>query len=220
MPVTASFHLTRYARVRDGMPHMAFDRPLLRVVPGLRFAKLLGTGRGDSMTLGADLRRWAMFAVWEDEPALDAFLAGHPIAARWNAAADHVSHRLRPLRWHGRWGGVDPFAGAEPGETDGRVAVLTRATIRPRALPAFYRAIPAVTGAEFSVAIGEWPVARQATFSIWKPEALRAYRRSHREVIRRTREGDWYAEELFARFAISSATRDAPSMTSGSPPPG
>lgn len=190
MPVSASFHLTRYTRVRDGMPHMWFDRALLRDAPGLRFWKLMGT---------PDPRQWAMFAVWEDEPNLPA-----PIARRL-AGADHREWRLEPIRWHGTWGGVDPFAGAEPATADGRVAVLTRAAIRPRSLVAFQRATPKVPGA---ILAGEWPIARQATFSEWEStEALQAFRRSHRDVIRRTREGDWYSEELFARFRISSATR-------------
>ena len=186
----ATFHLTRYARVRDGMPHMWFDRALLRDAPGLRFWKLLGT---------PDPRQWAMFAVWEDEPALP-----EPIAQRL-AAADHREWRLRPIRWHGTWDGVDPLAGAEPVEPDGAVAVFTRATVRVRSWREFRRATPTVPG---SYLAGEWPVLRQATFSAWESaEALQAFRRSHADVIRATREGDWYSEELFARFAISSATR-------------
>ena len=183
----ATFHLTRYDRVRDGMPHMWFDRALLKEVPGLRFWRLLGT---------PDPRQWAMFAVWEEEPRLP-----DAIAKRLASASERREWRLRPVRWHGTWGGVDPFAGAEPAEAEGPIAVFTRASIRPRSLLAFHRATPTVPGA---VLAGEWPIARQATFSVWdSAEALHAFRRGHRDVIRRTREGDWYSEELFARFAIS-----------------
>ncbi len=193
---------------------MAFDRPVLAGTGGLRFARLLGTGRGAALSLGADLRRWGLFAVWEDDAALDRFLAESAVPAGWREAGQETwSVRLRYAGGHGRWGGRDPFGGItpvvlSPGE---RVAVLTRATIRPRRLVRFYRAVPAVDHALASadgclraVGIGEWPVARQATFSLWRDTAaIRdfAFRAGpHRTVINRTREEDWYAEECFARF--------------------
>jgi hypothetical protein len=193
---------------------MGLDRPVLARTPGLEFWRLLGTGRGASMTLGADLRRWALFAVWEDERALERFLRSSPIPARWDAlAAERYDVRLEPVRAHGAWGGANPLAGASaaPLDDDEPVAVLTRATIRPRRLATFYRSILAPSqrlsdapGVLASVGVGEWPLARQATFSLWSSvAAVKDYAYAsgaHRAVVERTRAGDWYSEELFARF--------------------
>ncbi len=61
-------------------------------------------------------------------------------------ASETWTVRLGYAGGHGQWGGRDPFEGmtaqaVAPGQ---RVAVLTRAAIRPRRLVRFYRAVPAV----------------------------------------------------------------------------
>src|SRR4051794_41510474 len=56
---------------------MARDRRHLRRTPGLRFAKLLGTGDGRTFTVrDADPLHWGLLAVWDEPGAARAFEAG------------------------------------------------------------------------------------------------------------------------------------------------
>jgi hypothetical protein len=215
----ASFHLVteRSGRALAALAHLALDRPALRRTDGLRFFRLLGTGRGSSTSLSADLRRTALFAVWNDESALDRFLACAALAERWAAAAETFTVRLRGLGGHGRWRGVDVLADLVSGDDRGPVAVLTRAEVRLRHWPRFVRAARPVSAATQRasgllavVGVGEAPVGRQATFSLWASmaaaTAFAAHDRDHAEVVRRTRAEGWYGEELFARFEPYAAT--------------
>jgi len=113
---------------------------------------------------------------------------------------------------HGEWGGEQPFDPVE-GTVDGPIAVITRATIKPRFLWHFWRFVAPVaaslTGYRerlMSVGIGEWPIFMQATFSVWTNKAAMldyAYKNpQHRAVVDRTRKLGWYKEELFARFEV------------------
>lgn len=211
------------------MVRFVTDRRRLAATPGLRFARQMGTGRGVAMGLGGDLRRWTLLAVWDDDAALDRFLAESPIAARWAEADETFTVRLEPLGAHGTWGGVDPFHDPVPStasgqiqresvERTGPVAVLTRATISPRHWWAFYRAVPPVEAALHAspgvlavAGVGELPVGLQATFSLWRSaDDLRAYAYAigspHAAVIARTRREGWFSEELFARFRPYAST--------------
>ncbi len=215
----ASFHLISEPAWKTPLvlARLGTDRLRLPRVGGLAFWRLLGTGSGDDTGRGADLSRSAMFAVWEDEAQLDAFLAGHPMAQRWNDAGESWHVRLRGVGGHGTWKGVDPLAGLDPGSTNGPVAIITRANVRRRSWKDF-GAASEVVDAELHhapglidvVGIGETPIGSLATFSLW--ESLAAARRfayempDHREVIRRTRAEDWYAEEMFARFEPYAST--------------
>jgi hypothetical protein len=196
------------------------DRRRWRVVPGLRFFRLLGTGRGSQTGPGVELHRTAMFAVWRDEDDLDAFLQSPPVAERHESAAEWCVIRLLAIGGHGRWRGVPvlDWIDAAPAHAGaGPMAVLTRADVRVRHWWTFARAgkpvsdeLQRAAGLVRVVGIGEAPVGRQATFSLWRSEAdLRQFAYGmprHAEVVRRTRSEQWYGEELFARLHPTGAS--------------
>jgi len=209
----ASFHLIREPRWKTplALARLGLDRPRLHRTPGLVFWRLLGTGAGDDTSGGADLARTAVFAVWENADALDTFMATGRISARWRHAEESWHVRLRSIGGHGLWRGIDPLDGLEFGSSDGPIAVITRADVHRHSWKAFGAASSIVDtelhrspGLIDVVGIGEAPVGRLATFSLWDSLAsARSFAYSmpdHVEVMRRTRDENWYAEELFARF--------------------
>jgi hypothetical protein len=219
----ASFHLVRErpGRALVALARLGMDRVRLVRGGGPLFWRVLGTGRGIDTGLGVDPRRTALFALWDDDAAIDTFLARSPIARRWHDAEEAYTVRLRRLGGHGTWRGVDVLgtmaAGTAGVAEPEPVAVLTRATVRVRHWPAFVAAgrrvsaeVAAAPGLLAVVGIGEAPVGRQATFSLWRSttDALAfAYGRpDHLTAVRRTRAQRWYGEELFARFQPYGST--------------
>ncbi len=208
--------------------------------PGLRFAKLLGSGIDFGMV--PDLSRYVFLGVWDDESCAR-ILFQTPDFQKLMAGTTHTETLwLRPLQAHGLWDGQNPFSirneqltssnkqstvEGHPLQitdngsllTDNCIAVLTRATIRPGALPDFWRHVPQARARLrahaddllFGIGIGELPLIQQCTVSVWRnAEAVNkyAYRESgHREVVKLTHERKWYSEELFARFAVVSWER-------------
>jgi hypothetical protein len=214
VPAAVSLHLYGTTGVLAAVNRMARDRGRVRRLPGCSFAKLLGTGSGATFTMrDADLHHWAILTCWTDHAGPARFEASATHRAWSELSHEQASFRLRPLAARGTWSGLTPFGDPVTERWAGAVAALTRARIKPRHWPTFWRAVPAVSadlhagdGVLATIGIGEAPVGLQGTFSIWRDStALNefAYGRSpHQEVVRRTTELGWYAEELFARFAV------------------
>jgi quinol monooxygenase YgiN len=58
-------------------------------------------------------------------------------------------------------------------------------------------------GCLLAMGLGEAPLLRQATFSVWESQAaMDAYARSgaHQEAIRASVQDDWFSESMFVRF--------------------
>lgn len=196
---------------------VARDRRRLRRIDGARFVKVLGTAeRFDGRS--ADLTRWMILTAWTDADTARRASGNGPLAEWQRRSSERWRAVLRPIAARGAWSRSTPFEVVEDepglgGSWTGPVAAVTRARLAPSKAAQFWRAVPGAAGdlsgrdgLRFALAVGEAPIGVQGTFSLWRDgAALReyAYRRpAHRAVVKATREVGWYAEELFARFAV------------------
>jgi len=179
------------------------------------FAKVLGTATDAFLPSAATLHRWVTLVCRQSHERPD--LAA--IRAPWweRHAVEQATLTVRPLSSRGRWDGNDPFVVRASDDWSGPVVVLTRSTLRLRAARNFYRAVPPVAvelrraaGCRLAFGIGEAPIVRQGTLSVWdSAAAVKAFAYDspeHAAVIAATPVQNWYAEELFTRFALLDAT--------------
>jgi hypothetical protein len=192
---------------------MARDRGRLRRSRGVHFAKMLGTGTGENFTPSdADLSRWGTLVII-DEAQLDA-IDNNSVIKGWNKrSTNEVRLVLDPIAAHGLWSGSNPFDWSHTPAADVKVVAITRARIKWLQNFRFWSAVPPVSaelhqspGLIAAIGIGEAPIGLQGTFSLWENgKALRdfAYKgQAHQKAIEATAQYNWYAEELFSRFAV------------------
>jgi len=209
-----SLTIIRYPRalVPFALLAMALHRLPMRLQKGCTFYKLLGSGKNGTFDMHPDWQQWGVLACWDDRADFDRFYKSSFISSWWRFFnTERWTLLCEPLQSHGKWDSREPFGNPDIQNYTGPVAVLTRATIRFSRLKNFWANVDAVSklmnsapGFITSFGIGERPLYRQATFSVWNNlEDVKAFAyrsKEHTEVIKKTREEGWYSEELFARF--------------------
>lgn len=195
---------------------MALDRVSLWAADGVTFWKLLGAGKGETFTpRDADPYRWGVLVVIEEDKIAE--FENSNFVKRWRKRSiAEFSASLKPISVNGKWSRVSPFKEviAAPNDWKGPIAAITRARIKWRKNPLFWRSVPPVTASLHSsegllsaIGIGEAPIGLQGTFSLWESAAAVrefAYRgEAHQAAIAATHRENWYAEEMFARFAVT-----------------
>ena len=211
--VVAYFWTIKKSDLPFALFSMARDRGRLRRSEGVNFAKMLGTGTGENFTPSdADLTRWGALVVI-DESALES-VDSLPVIRSWNKRAlNEVRLVLDPISAHGFWSGSNPFDWSVTPAADSQIVAITRARIKWLQNVRFWKAVPPVSadlhqspGLIAAIGIGEAPIGLQGTFSLWENgKALRdfAYKgQAHQRAIEATAQYNWYAEELFSRFAV------------------
>jgi heme-degrading monooxygenase HmoA len=198
-----------------GMKQMRERAPVLNNTEGITFHKMLGTGGGDGYGILPDFNTYALLTVWEDSGKAYDFEESSESMKEFREHTDEVfSIFMRPFASRGKWSGKNPFqAVVKVGKRD-RIAVLTRATLKPKYYIPFWKRVKAVSyshiqsaGLLFSKGIGERPWIMQATFTIWNDEdAMIAFAHEksgrHFEAITTTRNKKGFREELYARFKV------------------
>lgn len=179
------------------------------------FWKLMGSGKDARVDLSPDYKHWAVLTTWNDRKDYDHFNHNSIVMKWFNFfAIESFTILLNPLTSHGLWSKRQPFKVDKTYKvSSGKIAVITRAAIKFNRLKEFRHnikraadAMRTAPGFVLSAGMGENPFFDQATFSIWHDaESVKNYAYKtfdHADVIKLTRAGKWYKEELFARFSI------------------
>lgn len=191
---------------------MGLARPALARIPGIGFWKLCGSGAGEGFDLKPNINVFAILATWTDMDAAKDAHAHNTLFARYRKRATEAwTVYLNTDTVRGAWSGKEPFIPTDAPHA-GPLAVLTRASVRPRTIARFWGRVPnisAVIGKDpnvlFKIGIGDVPWMQQVTFSIW-PDAAQmvnfARTGPHAEAIKAVRDEGWFREELYARFTL------------------
>jgi spheroidene monooxygenase len=213
-----------------GLARLVRGPGALQDVPGLRFARVLGSGRDGGFVASPSWRHQGLMAFFDDASQATDFLRHHPaVQGRRQRSDTCLTGLFATISSRGSWDGqtlqpasrdtcdaqatdgvrrpVHPATANQPAMP---VAALTRATLNPRHAVTFWRhspgseqALARASGCQLAAGLGERPLLRQATFSLWdSPEAMQAYARrgAHGDAARRAWQQGWFREWMFARL--------------------
>lgn len=184
----------------------------LRRVAGLGLVKVLGSGEGGGFGVAPSTTHQGLFLVFDDEASAMAFVDGSAVLAGYQRRSRELLVTvLRACSSKGSWSGAAMAVTTQaPARDEGPVAALTRASIRPRHALAFWRlspaaeqALAAAPGCLLAAGLGEAPLLRQATFSLWSSAAaMDRYARggAHHQAILAAHGGGYFSESMFVRF--------------------
>jgi len=184
--------------------------PKPKDVPGLRHANVaLAAPLGGSALPAPQFWRVGLVAFWDDDAAVDRFLAEHRVAKR---LAEGWRVRLEPQRCFGSWPGVDADLPRSRAMTSaGPVAVLTLGRTRMTQLPRFLRtsnkaenAVIGAPGLTWTTGMAKPPFF--ATCSLWESaDAAASYAYGQRDgahphAIDVDRAKPFHHQSAFIRF--------------------
>ena len=181
-------------------------------VKGLSFYRLMGSGKGRGFNPFPDWSVYSLLQVWESEEDANEFFRSSNLIDKYKShTQESYTLYMKNIASVGTWISKAPFEKGTNLDSNLPIAIITRATIKWHWLFRFWKYVPTSQepldgnkGLIYTKGIGEVPVVQMATFSLWKNfNSVKEFAynsKQHKEAIRKTRENEWYKEELFSRF--------------------
>jgi hypothetical protein len=193
----------------------------IKQVPGLLFAKVMGSGHGGGFSIRPSPSHQGVICRFKNVDSAMKFLHGPHVRAMRERARESWCGLLAVTSARGSWdqaawpltdefsrkyGDIYSANKVQP------LAVLTRASIVPSKTMSFWRYAPAAQadlkdskGCLLSMGLGEIPLVRQCTFSLWKDKlAMRdyAFQGAHQTAITAAYRNDFFSESLFVHLQV------------------
>lgn len=198
---------------------MGFARKKLKKIKQISFFKLFGSGIGEGFTPYPNTSVYAILTVWNNLGEAENNIEEREIYENYRThSIENWTVFLSPISSKGYWDKTNPFKPNknEFKKKDHMLAALTRATIKPKIMLKFWSKVPAISkvigndkNVLFKMGLGEIPWFHQVTFSIWpNAKTMADFARKdgpHAKAIKSVREGNWFSEELYARFEVKKA---------------
>jgi heme-degrading monooxygenase HmoA len=198
-----------------GLSQMAIMPRKLQKIKNLVFFKVLGTGGGTGYSAAPGFKKYALLTLWNSMEEAEEFYNNSQILTSYRKRkSEELSIFMRPLSARGEWSKKTPFLAHEVTKPDQPLAVITRASIKWRYIPTFWKKVRGVSmsqrsfdGQLYSQGIGELPWVEQATFTIWTSlQEMKSFaygsNMAHMDAIKTTRKHHIFSEEMYARFQV------------------
>lgn len=186
-------------------------------VPGLTSAKVMGSGHGGGFSLRPSPTHQGLICTFSHLELALKFLDSDAVQAYRQRARECWTGVMAVQSGRGHWDkqawqASSPEAMGESAAPQGPFAVLTRASIVPTKTMAFWRYAPAAQaelkhtpGCLLAMGLGEVPLVRQCTFSLWKDTAcMLAYAQqgAHQLASAAAYKHQFFSESLFVRMQV------------------
>ena len=193
----------------------------LKNVPGLLFSKVMGSGHGGGFSIRPSPSHQGLICRFSNIDSALKFLKGPQVSAMREHARESWSGLLAVTSSRGAWDQspwplTDEFSrkygDTLSGDKKQPLAVLTRASIVPSKTMSFWRYAPSAQaeldqakGCLLAMGLGEIPLVRQCTFSLWQDtECMTQYAQhtSHLQAIQAAYRHSFFSESLFVRMQL------------------